>query len=62
MSPISSTAALSDYVEKVLAAAPPLTGDQRSKLAELMRAARHEIVANRTAQARLAELDSRGAA
>ncbi len=42
MSLVSSTDArrLSDYVEKVLAAAPPLTGDQRSRLVELLRAAR----------------------
>ena len=31
---------LADYIEKILAAAPPLTDEQRSRLAELLRPVR----------------------
>ncbi|MBU8810703.1 hypothetical protein KL953_17615 [Mycolicibacterium goodii] len=41
-----NTVTLDEYVDRVVAAAPPLTSAQRSKLAELLRPAR------RTGQAR----------
>jgi hypothetical protein len=45
-------AKIADYIERVLAEAPPLTDEQRAKLAELLRPAREAVTA-----ARLAELD-----
>lgn len=50
-----AAAKLSEYIAKVLSAAPPLTDEQRTKLAELLRPAREHITA-----ARLAELDGGG--
>ena len=44
------------YIQRLLNEAPPLSPEQRSKLAGLLRPAREAIVA-----ARLAELDTRGA-
>jgi hypothetical protein len=44
-------AKIADYIERALAEAPPLTDEQRSKLAELLKPAREAIT-----QARLAEL------
>ena len=53
------TATLADYIERTLAAAPPLTDEQRTRLAELLRPSgqfmpdsRRTVIANR-----LAELD-----
>jgi hypothetical protein len=37
-------AKIADYVERVLAEAPPLTDEQRTRLAELLRPVRHTAV------------------
>ena len=51
-------AKITSYVEKVLAQAPPLTDEQRVRLAELFRPARPHALDRRTAVAgRIAELD-----
>jgi hypothetical protein len=42
---------IEDYATTILAAAPPLTDEQRNRLAELLRPAREAVV-----KARLAEL------
>jgi hypothetical protein len=47
-----AAAKIANYIAHVLAEAPPLTPDQRARLAELLRPARETIVA-----ARIAELD-----
>ena len=52
-----AAARLEAYIEKVLASAPPLSDEQRCKLAELLRPARQSIAA-----ARLAGIDTGGAA
>lgn len=44
-----------EYINKLLAAAPPLSDEQRTRLAELLRPAREAVVAQR-----LAELDGGG--
>lgn len=50
-------AKLQDYIERTLAVAPPLTDEQRTRLAELLRPAR-ELASRRAAVAsRIAELD-----
>jgi hypothetical protein len=46
-------AKISDHIEKVLAQAPPLTDEQRERIAELLRPARKTVVSSR-----LAELDA----
>jgi hypothetical protein len=46
-------AKIADYIERVLAEAPPLSLDQRTRLAELLKPARDTITA-----ARLAQLDT----
>lgn len=51
-------AKIADYIEKVLAQRPPLTDDQRNRLAELLRPARKAAPERKAAvAARLAELD-----
>jgi hypothetical protein len=47
-----ATQRITGYIEKVLGEAPPLTDEQRAKLAELLKPGRDAITA-----ARLAELD-----
>jgi hypothetical protein len=47
---------LQDYIEATLAESPPLSDEQRSKLAELLKPARDAVRAER-----LAELDASGA-
>ena len=42
-------AKVSDYIEKVLAEAPPLSDEQRNRLAELPRPARRDRVHGRAA-------------
>jgi hypothetical protein len=48
-----ATQRITDYIEKVLGEAPPLTDEQRTKLAELLKPARAAIK-----QGRLGELDA----
>jgi hypothetical protein len=48
-------AKLAEHIERTLAAAPPLTAEQLSKLAELLKPARDAIT-----KSRLAELNGRG--
>ena len=45
--PHRDAARIADYIEKTLAAAPPLTDDQRTRLAELLRPARVPRAADR---------------
>jgi hypothetical protein len=45
-----NAAKLEAYIEKTLAAAPPLSDEQRTKLAELLKPAREHITAARLAQ------------
>lgn len=57
-----AAANLEQYVRKVLSAAPPLTDEQRTRLAELLRPVRQPADRQSAVQARLAELDAGGAA
>jgi excisionase family DNA binding protein len=61
--PAGVTNNIESYVAEVLAEAPPLTDEQRCRLAELLRPARQSTPDRRTAvQARTGQLGSGGAA
>jgi hypothetical protein len=55
-----ATEKIADYIERVLAAAPPLRDDQRTRLGELLRPARQTPDRNAVVQSRIAELDGGG--
>jgi hypothetical protein len=56
-----ATEKIAHYVTRVLAEAPPLTQEQRTRLAELLRPARKPAPDRKVAaQARLTELESAG--
>ena len=59
LTPIGDTAEdrINSYIKKVLAGAPPLSDEQRTRLAELLRPARQAVDRQALVAERIAELD-----